>query len=1224
MGNLIFSTSATAQVTTDGTTNTTVNSDSNGNFTIEQGDRAGDNLFHSFGDFSVPTDGSAFFNNATDISNIFSRVTGGNISNIDGLIGANGSANLFLINPAGILFGNNARLDIGGSFFGTTADSILFEDGEFSATDLDNPPLLTINAPIGLNFRENPSEIVNRSFVQNEAGESIGLEVNTGENLSLVGGDVTFDAGKATAPGGRIEIGGLNDAGTLTIELDGSLTYPEDLARANVSFTNAADVDVRSEGEGSILINANNIAILEGSNLLAGILEGSQLPNSQAGDIILNAQENIRIAGSNTRSTISNQVGNLQTENFLVGITTQGSAGNIIFNSNTFEGDGNFDIRSVTSGAGDAGQININGAEAVSLVGNEGTSSGVLSAVGATATGNGGDVTITTSALSIFNSSLLLSTIGNGNTGNLRIEASDSIAVSGISQFQSTSFGNGNAGNIVIDAPNVNITFENPNTIVATSILSTTAFPGITPELATTLTEFGIPTISTGSSGDITVTGRNLTLNDGAGFFTTTAGQAPTDGLANAGNITINVSDNFTLSGNSQLESSTSGQGNAGDVNITAGEQVSFESSNIRTTVDLLPDALAENFTQVRQGGDINVTANSVLLTNGSQVLSNTFSSGEAGDINIFSNNIEVNGGADGLLTGLFAQVGENATGQGGNINLGSEQFLIQQLTLNNGAQIGANTFGEGDAGSLSVFSNNIKFDGGVDGILTGLFAQVGENATGNGGNIFLGSEQSPIGQLSLNNGGQISVSTFAQGDAGSLSIFSNDIKLDGQGLLTGLFASVGSSATGQGGDIFINTDLLTLTNGGRVAANVESMGRGNAGTLEISASDSIVINGTTSEGAPSAITSVVNRDENGEGIGNGGDITVSTGSLSLIDGGRVSATSLGQGDGGDLTINASESIFISGLGERFRSGISVDALVNDGDSGNANITTNQLTIENGGTIEASNIDSLGEFPSGTGEPGNINIKANSITLNNGGRIDAATQSESETGEGANINLQVNDTIRLENNSFISAQAFDTAKGGNLTVNTDFIIAFPNETPGNGNDIIASAVDGDGGNISISAESLLGIEERTAIAGNRTNDIDASSEFGLDGTISIFTPDINPIQGVTELPNNVVEPEQTVTQACANNRGTGAANSFVVKGRGGVPTLSNAPLSSETITVGGESETSTTNITTIATENGNITLARGAIKTADGQIILTPTPVTGSATRTANGSPNCG
>ncbi|MEB3217877.1 MAG: filamentous hemagglutinin N-terminal domain-containing protein, partial [Nostocales cyanobacterium 94392] len=116
----IYSTSVNAQVVPDGTLKTTV-SQSGNNFTITNGDRVGNNLFHSFSQFSVPSKGYAFFNNASDIQNIFSRVTGGSVSNIDGLIKANGSANLFLLNPSGIVFGKDASLNIGGSFVATTA-----------------------------------------------------------------------------------------------------------------------------------------------------------------------------------------------------------------------------------------------------------------------------------------------------------------------------------------------------------------------------------------------------------------------------------------------------------------------------------------------------------------------------------------------------------------------------------------------------------------------------------------------------------------------------------------------------------------------------------------------------------------------------------------------------------------------------------------------------------------------------------------------------------------------------------------------------------------------------------------------------------------------------------------------------------------------------------------------------------------------------------------------
>ena len=241
---------AKAQVTADGTTSTAVNRNGD-NFTIEKGDRIGDNLFHSFNEFSVPTLGSAAFNNAGDIANIFSRVTGSNISSIDGLIRANGAANLFLINPNGILFGQNARLDLGGSFFASTADSLLFEGNtEFSASNPQAPPLLEVSIPIGLNFRDNPEEIVNRSFVRNSAGDLVGLEVAPGKNLTLLGGNINFEAGEATARGGNIELGGLSAAGTVGINDDGSLNFPEDVARADIRLSNAADIDVRGTGGG--------------------------------------------------------------------------------------------------------------------------------------------------------------------------------------------------------------------------------------------------------------------------------------------------------------------------------------------------------------------------------------------------------------------------------------------------------------------------------------------------------------------------------------------------------------------------------------------------------------------------------------------------------------------------------------------------------------------------------------------------------------------------------------------------------------------------------------------------------------------------------------------------------------------------------------------------------------------------------------------------------------
>ncbi len=167
--------------------------------TIEKGTTAGNNLFHSFQEFSLPTNNTALFNNNANIQNIFTRVTGEGISHIDGVIKTNGTANLYLINPNGLIFGENAALDVGGAFIGSTASEINFGDNNYySAVNPNNPPLLNITAPIGLGFSKEPGNIINQS--------RNGLAVTPGQTLKLIGGNIDLSGGSLTAKGGSIEL----------------------------------------------------------------------------------------------------------------------------------------------------------------------------------------------------------------------------------------------------------------------------------------------------------------------------------------------------------------------------------------------------------------------------------------------------------------------------------------------------------------------------------------------------------------------------------------------------------------------------------------------------------------------------------------------------------------------------------------------------------------------------------------------------------------------------------------------------------------------------------------------------------------------------------------------------------------------------------------------------------------------------------------------------------
>ena len=728
-----------AQVTSDGTVNTEVNTDGN-TAEITGGETRGDNLFHSFRDFSVGAGDEAFFNNANDISNIFSRVTGGNISNIDGLIRSNGSANLFLINPAGILMGENARLDLGGSFYGSTADSILFDEGEFSATDLETPPVLTINAPIGLQFRETAGEVVvqgtgnslvfdpiNLTFTPGETPP--GLQVKPGETLALLGKGLKLTGGNLFADGGRIEVGSINSSSLVNLiakEGNWTLDYTDVSSFQDIELSERASVDVSS-------------------------------------------------------------------------------------------------------------------------------------------------------------------TLG---------------------------------------------------------------------------------------AGSIQIQGRNVTVDGGSAIFSFTGSQP-------GGTIQVNATDTVNVTG------------------VSANNQA---ASTLYTAASL------------------------------------------------------------------------DGTAKGGDLAIASDKLIAR-----GGAQIGADTYGTGGAGIITVQAN--------------------ESVLLNG---------------------------------------SSSIDIDKVPTALGTFVQPG--ATGSSSQLNLTTQRLTIA-----------------------------------------------------------------------DGGLLITATIGDGSAATLTANVSFLTEITGTGSAISSSVPLipDLPAPTGNGGKINLKTGELKISDEAKITVSN--------EGLGDAGDINIISSNIGLSDRAQIIA----ETAAGAGGNINLQIDDTLTMGDNSLISAQAFNRANGGNVNIDSNFIVALPNQIDGDGSDIIASAAEGDGGRISINGESLLGIKERKAEDNNRTNDIDASSEFALDGSVNIDTSDINPVQGATELPSNVVEPEQTTAQTCSTNREAKANNGLAIAGKGGVPPAPDTPLNSDNIISSEQNSAAFAIPEPIETSQGKIQPARGIKVSKSGKISLTAYRTNNAGERIPEIKPNC-
>lgn len=1159
----------TAQVAPDGSLGTEVNT--NDSVTeIIGGTELDSNLFHSFQEFSVETGSTVFFNNGVEIDNIIGRVTGNSISNLDGLIRANGDANLILINPNGITLGSNVRLDIGGSFLGSTAESVVFQDGTVFNTDLNTEPLLTISTPIGLQLGQDAAGIQ----VSGTADIDAGLALTAGNTFALVGNGITFDGGVVTAESGRIELGSV---------ASGQVSITEIAAGWQLGYEGVTQFGELQLLERSALLNPNTSANstggiqVQGSNIT---LERSKittqiLDDASGGNIRVNATESLTLSGVAEVGENSSQI----SSNVVAGATGNGGTIEITTDSLNIEPRSFIDNSIFGSGsAGDikitANEIDINGAGFLefqqryridALEGNLQPGSRLTGIFAGTATtGTAGNIEIATDSLNLTNGAIIFTPVFTaGNGGNINVTATDiqinASAIQnggGINSLETASLGNINltsdrlsasdggtvinltfgdvpGGNINVIADAIDFSNTPPDSIVGTGLLTNTS-------------------LGSGDGGDLSVEANTITLDDA--IIASNSGAILPDGIISAGGL-------------------------GGDINIQARESIEasgviFNDTNPRLSVGA---GVGTTTYTASDGGNLTINTSKLILNGGASLASATFGAGDGGQLTInATDTIELTGFTTerGMNRGgLFASSGNimssdaETTGASGDISITTPNLIVQD-----GAIIDVQGNNRGDAGSIEILSDSI--------LLTNQATLSATTEDGAGGDIQINTNVLQLDQ------GLINASVLGVGTGGNIEINAQDsVKIIGSGfeqveaslfdpdLLSPEFlASLQISQINQGilaasvdsgnaGIINIQTANLSATEGGLIATATGGIGM--AGSILLNATELIVVDGSFVSN---------NTLFNGQG----GDIDIDTSRLEVLQGGQITASTLGAGNGGSVEINASESVIVSGNAgaETLASNISVGAQslsTTTGNGGDLIINTPNLNID-GGAI------SIGS--TGSGEAGSLLVDAESIMVDNQGSISADT----ESGGGGNITLDANNII-WQGASFTTATAGGSGDGGNIIIEADNVVLLENSQ------INANAFMGMGGNVEISTEGLFVCQ---------SCQVSASSELGVDGVVDIETLEPTPLNSL-DISQRPTQAQEEVAVACPSEPGN-STSQLTITGRGGLPNRPQELLNARSLI----KFDSTAQTTANPKKQTNLPApARGWYRTSEGKVVLT-------------------
>ena len=375
--------------------------------TITGGEQVGNNLFFLLEEFSVSENEEITFESAIDVENIFIEIAGNEPSIVNGLLKATGKSDIFFANPNGIIFNENSRLEIEGSFLATTANSIDFADGTTLVVGQDNSNVgLTDSIPIGLNFLGDNASInvngngsqINRlesnQFDRGNNPDLSQLTVEPDKTLALIGGEIKIEGGSLTAVSGHIELGGINE-GIVALNQDAeklTLGFEEVSSFSDIELSAKSAVDVSGAGTSSIQINADDILLRDGSVLLS-----QSTGDNSLGSITINAAKSLTIS----------DIGSNQISSAIVSETLdEGTAGSLFISAESVSLENDATVSSETFGDGNAGTITLEASDL--MVVDDSTIS----------IGTGGAINVDSSELTLDNAG-----------GNITIDSSDLIII---------------------------------------------------------------------------------------------------------------------------------------------------------------------------------------------------------------------------------------------------------------------------------------------------------------------------------------------------------------------------------------------------------------------------------------------------------------------------------------------------------------------------------------------------------------------------------------------------------------------------------------------------------------------------------------------------------------------------------------------------------------------------------------------------------------------------